>query len=49
MKMEVVYPLGELLLDKTLEIELVSTKFTNLLKVVDVLCEKSEWLVSRLF
>lgn len=28
---------------------MLMTKFTNLLKVVDILCEKSEWLISRLF
>ena len=27
---------------------MITTKYTNLLKTVDILCEKSEWLISRL-
>lgn len=43
------YPNGPLIGEKGLEIELITTKFTNMLKVIEILCEKSEWLISRLF
>lgn len=35
--------------ERTLQLELIATKHTNLLKTLDILCEKSEWLVTRLF
>lgn len=36
-------------MERNIETDQISTKFTNLLKVIDILCEKSEWLITRLF
>jgi hypothetical protein len=49
LKLEEMYPNGPLIGAKGLEIELITTKFTNLLKITEILSEKSEWLISRLF
>lgn len=48
-KLGSVYPGGQLLGERSLEVEAVSSKFGRLVKVLDILAEQSEWLLRRLF
>jgi hypothetical protein len=43
------YHQGIFINERSLEVELVKTKFHNLLKVLELLAERGEWIITRLF
>lgn len=49
MKMGEIYPQGVFMNERSLEVELVKTKYHNFLKVLEILVERGEWIITRLF
>lgn len=49
MKMSEIYPQGVFMNERSLEVELVKTKYHNFLKVLEILVERGEWIITRLF
>lgn len=48
-KMSAVYVQGLFMNERSLEVDLIKTKFTKVLKVLEILVERGEWILSRLF
>jgi hypothetical protein len=48
-KLASVYPQGIFVGDRNLEVELIKTKFTKYLKVLEILAERGDWILTRLF
>lgn len=47
--MSEIYPQGVFMNERSLEVELVKTKYHNFLKVLEILVERGEWIITRLF
>lgn len=48
-KLSAVYPQGVFMGERSLEVEQIKTKFTKFLKVLEILAERGEWILTRLF
>ncbi len=46
--MSEIYPQGVFMNERSLEVELVKTKYLNFLKVLEILVERGEWIITRL-
>lgn len=48
-KLSTVYPQGVFMSERSLEVEQVRSKFPKFLKALEILAERGEWILSRLF
>lgn len=44
-----VYPQGVFISERDLQVELIKTKFTKYMKVLEILAERGSWILTRLF
>lgn len=49
MRMGDLYPQGVFINERSLEVELIKTRFHNLMKVLEIIAERGEWIITRLF
>lgn len=47
--MSVVYNKGIFIKEESLEIEMIQTKFPSFLKALEILAERGDWILTRLF
>lgn len=48
-KISAVYPQGMFMSERSLEVEQIKTKFPKFLKVLQILTERGEWILTRIF
>ena len=44
-----IYPQGIFMDERRLEVELIKTKYHSFLKALEILVERGEWIITRLF